>query len=54
MPKNKTKDAQKYWVGVSLIALSLSACYVYIWRNAFNFTTAIDVCSKPFCDFATY
>jgi hypothetical protein len=54
MPKNEKTSPKAYWMGVVVIALLLFACYVYTWRNAYNFRTAIDLCRKPFCDFATY
>jgi hypothetical protein len=49
-----TRQNLQFILGVVLIALILFAYYTYTWRNGFNFRTAIDTCSKPFCDFATY
>jgi len=41
-------------VGASLITLLIFAYYAITWRSFFNFQTAIDTCTKPFCDFATF
>jgi hypothetical protein len=54
MTQNKTTHLQRYWVRVGIIAFLLFAYYTYTWRNAVNFRTAIDNCSQPFCDFATF
>jgi hypothetical protein len=40
--------------GAALIALILFAYYCFTWRNTYNFRAAIDVCARPFCDFADY
>jgi len=40
--------------GASLIALLIFAYYAITWRSFFNFQTAIDTCTKLFCDFATF
>ena len=44
----------QFAASVSLIALLIFAYYAITWRNFFNFRTAIDTCTKPFCDFATF
>ena len=49
-----TRQNALFVVGVVLIALLLFAYYFYTWRNAYNFRAALDTCSKPFCDFATF
>ena len=49
-----TRQNTLFVVGVILIALLLFAYYFYTWHNANNFRAAMDTCSKPFCDFATF
>jgi len=41
-------------IGSALIALFIFAYYIFTWRNFFNFQAAIDTCTKPLCDFATF
>ncbi len=48
-----TRQDLQFIVGVAMIAFLLFAYYFYTWRNAYNFRTAMDICAKPFCDFAT-
>ena len=49
-----TRQNSQFILGVVLIAILLFAYYFYTWRNAYNFRTAMDVCTKPFCDLADY
>ena len=41
-------------MGVVFIAFLLFAYYAFTWRNVSNFQSAIDTCSKPFCDFTSF
>jgi hypothetical protein len=49
-----TRQNSQFILGVVLIAILLFAYYFYTWRNAYNFRAAIDTCTQPFCDFATF
>ena len=49
-----TRQNSQFILGIVLIAFLLFAYYAYTWRNAYNFRTAMDVCTKPFCDLADY
>ncbi len=49
-----TRQNWQFILGVIFIAILLFAYYFYTWRNAYNFRAAMDVCTKPFCDFADY
>ena len=53
MPKG-SRDNRSFGIGIIVILLLLFAYYFYTWRNAYNFRAAMDVCTKPFCDFADY
>jgi len=44
----------RFILGVALIAILLFAYYTFTWQNYFNFQFALDTCTKPFCDFATF
>lgn len=48
------KQNVEFIFGSVLIALLLLAYYTYTWGNAYNFRSAMDVCTKPFCDLADY
>ncbi|MBM3126473.1 MAG: DUF2029 domain-containing protein [Chloroflexi bacterium] len=54
MTLNENKHSRAYGMGAGVIALLLFAYYIYTWRNAINFITAMDACSKAFCDFASF
>lgn len=43
-----------FTVGASLIALFVFAYYASIWQSFGSFQAAIDTCTEPFCDFATF
>ena len=48
------KQIMPFIPGAALIALLLFAYYAYTWHNAYNFRSAMDVCTKLFCDLADY
>ena len=49
-----TRQNWQFILGVIFISIILFIYYFYTWRNVYNFRAAMDVCTKPFCDFADY
>jgi hypothetical protein len=49
-----TRPNWQFILGFALIAILLFAYYFHTWRNTYNFRSAIDTCTQPFCDFAAF